>query len=130
MQVLKFGGTSMGNASAINKVIAIVQQELSNDQVTAVVSAMSGITDLLIDAATLAASQNEQYREKLKTIENKHLELVKELIPFAEQSAVLSRVKNMCNEMENLCEGIFMIAELSVRAKDRIVSYGELLSSI
>ncbi|MBA3706133.1 MAG: bifunctional aspartate kinase/homoserine dehydrogenase I, partial [Bacteroidetes bacterium] len=95
-----------------------------------VVSAMSGITDLLIDAATFAASQNEQYKEKLKTVESEHLKLVRELIPMAEQSAVLSRVKNMCNEMENLCEGIFLIAELSARAKDRIVSYGELLSSI
>ena len=130
MQVLKFGGTSMANAENMYKVIAIVQQELKKDKTMVVVSAMSGITDLLIDSANLAATQNEKYKEKLKQIEKTHLDAVKELIPFTEQSAVLSSVKKMCNEMENLCEGIFLITELSARAKDRIVSYGELLSSI
>lgn len=130
MQVLKFGGTSMANAQNMNKVIAIVKQEPLNDKTVVVVSAMSGVTDLLIDSANYAEAQNEQYKEKLKTIEQLHLNAVKELIPFAEQSAALSAVKKMCNEMENLCEGIYLIGELSARAKDRIVSYGELLSSI
>lgn len=130
MQVLKFGGTSMANAENINKVIEIVKQSFSKKRTVVIVSAMSGVTDLLIDAASLASRQNELYKEKLKTIEQIHLQVIKELIPITEQSAVLSRIKKMCNEIENFCEGVFLLAELSLRAKDRIISYGELISSL
>lgn len=130
MHVLKFGGTSVANSKNIEKVVEIVQQASQKNKTFVVVSAMSGVTDLLIESANLAANQNENYKEKLKTIELRHLAAVKELIPLNEQSAVLSQIKKMCNEIENLYEGIFLISELSVRAKDRIVSYGELLSSI
>ena len=130
MHVLKFGGTSVANSENIQKVVEIVQQSVLNKKVFVVVSAMSGVTDLLIESANLAANQDETYKEKLKIIELRHLTSVKEMIPLNEQSAVLSQIKKMCNELENLCEGIFLINELSVRAKDRIISYGEILSSL
>ena len=130
MQVLKFGGTSMANAENINKVIEAIKQSLSKNKAVVIVSAMRGVTDLLIDAANLASRQNELYKEKLKNIEQTHLQAIKELIPITEQRAVLSRIKKMCNEIENFCEGVFLLAELSLRAKDRIISYGELISSL
>ena len=130
MRVLKFGGTSVANSQNINKVVAIAQQSVLKNKTFLVVSAFSGITDLLLESASLASKQDENYKETLKTIELKHLTAVKELIPLNEQSSVLSQVKKMCNELENLCEGIFLINELSNRAKDRVVSYGELLSSL
>ena len=129
MQVLKFGGTSMANAENINKVIAILKQSISKKRTVVIVSAMSGVTDLLIDAANLASTQDELYKEKLKTIEQLHLQAIKELIPITQQSAVLSRIKKMCNEIESFCEGVSLLAEFSLRVKDRIISYGELISS-
>ena len=130
MQVLKFGGTSVANAENINKVIAIVQQTLKRGPAMVVVSALGGTTDVLIDAGKLAASGNEAYKEKLSAIEQRHLQAVKELIPVAHQSAILSEVKKRCNELEAICEGVFMLAELSARTLDKIVSFGELLSSL
>ena len=130
MQVLKFGGTSVANSENILKIVEIVQQAAVKNKTFVVVSAMSGVTDLLIESAHLAANQKEEYKEKLKIIELRHLTSVKEMIPLNEQSSVLSQIKKLCNEIENLCEGIFLINELSVRAKDRIISYGELLSSL
>lgn len=130
MHVLKFGGTSVANAENIVKVVEIVQQSKKRDRLFIIVSALSGITDLLIESAHCAEKQDDACKEKLKTLENKHLQAVKELIPLQEQSAVLSQVKKLCNEIENLCEGIYLIGELSPRAKDRIVGYGELLSSL
>lgn len=130
MQVLKFGGTSVGNAENINKVIAITQQALKKDKVMVVVSALGGTTDVLIDAGKLAAAGNEQYKDKLKAIETRHLNCVKELIPVAQQSAILSEVKKKCNELEAICEGVFMLGELSPRTLDKIVSFGELMSSV
>ena len=129
MQVLKFGGTSVANAENINKVVAIVKKAIIKDKTVVVVSALGGITDLLLMAAELAADGNELYKEKLITIEQRHMEAVKQLIPVAQQSQLLSLVKKGCNEIEDICNGIFLLGELTARSKDRISSYGEWLSS-
>ena len=130
MRVLKFGGTSVANAENINKVIAIVQQTLKQGPAIVVVSALGGTTDVLIDAGKLAAAGNETYKEKLLSVEQRHLQCIKELVPVTHQSAVLSDIKMKCNELEAICEGVFMLRELSARTLDRIVSFGELMSSV
>ena len=129
MKVLKFGGSSVANADNINRVVAIVQQSLKNEKIVLVVSAFSGVTDTLIECGRLASSGDEKYKEQLLSIEQRHLEAVKALIPVAQQSSILSWVKKRCNELEDICNGVFLLGELSPRTKDRIVSYGELISS-
>lgn len=129
MLVLKFGGTSMGSAEAIKQVAAIVKNKLNESPVIVVVSAMSGTTDLLLSCGTKASSADETYKDVLKQIESRHLDTVKVLIPVQQQSSVLSMVKKYCNEMEDICNGIFLLGESSLRTKDKLVSYGELLSS-
>lgn len=129
MQVLKFGGTSVANAENINKVVGIVKETVKKDKTVVVVSALGGITDLLLGAAALAAEGNESYKDKLATIEQRHFDAVKLLIPVAQQSQLLSLVKKSCNEIEDICNGIFLLRELTARSKDRIGSYGEWLSS-
>ncbi len=129
MQVLKFGGSSVANAENINKVIAIVQESLKKDRTILVLSALGGITDSLIRAGMLAAAGDESYKEQLTEVEQRHLETVKALIPITRQSSVLSFVKTRCNEIEDICNGVFLLSELSDRTRDKIVSYGELLSS-
>jgi bifunctional aspartokinase / homoserine dehydrogenase 1 len=129
MQVIKFGGSSVASAENINKVINIVKNKNATNKIVIVVSALGGITDLLLAAAHLASTSNEVYKTTLQEIETRHLATVKELIPVTQQSAVLSLVKKMCNEIEDICNGIFLLGELSARTKDKIVSYGELLSS-
>src|SRR5262245_22547341 len=112
MQVLKFGGTSVANSENINKVVSIVKGTIRNDSTVLVVSALGGVTDLLIDAGKLAADGNEAYKAKLAIIEQRHLEAVKQLIPVAQQSQLLSLVKTACNEIEDICNGIFLLGEL------------------
>jgi aspartokinase/homoserine dehydrogenase 1 len=129
MQVLKFGGTSVANAENINKAIEISVQSLQKGRVVVVVSALGGITDVLLQCGTLAASGDESYVSKLELVGQRHLETVRALIPLTQQSGVLSLVKKRCNEIEDICKGIFLLGELSARTKDKIVSYGELLSS-
>jgi aspartokinase/homoserine dehydrogenase 1 len=120
MQVLKFGGTSVANADNINKVIAIVKEKVKEDRTAVIVSALGGVTD---------SEGNEAYKEKLAIIEQRHMEAVKQLIPVAQQSQLLSLVKKSCNEIEDICNGIFLLRELTPRSKDRIGSYGEWISS-
>jgi bifunctional aspartokinase / homoserine dehydrogenase 1 len=129
MQVLKFGGTSVANAENIGKAIDIIRKSASSETTVVVVSALGGITDTLLEAATLAAEGNEGYREKLLDIEQRHIDTVKALMPVAQQSRLLSLVKKACNEIEDTCTGIFQLSELTNRSRDRIGSYGEWLSS-
>jgi len=129
MQVLKFGGTSVANAENIRKVISIVSAAKEKDKTVVIVSALGGVTDLLLSASSLAAEGDETYKEKLAVIEQRHLDTVKQLIPVAQQSQLLSLVKKSCNELEDICSGIFLLRELTARSKDRIGSYGEWLSS-
>ena len=129
MQVLKFGGTSVADAENISKVVAIVKEVLKKDKAVVVVSALGGVTDFLLNAAALAAAGDETYKDKLQLIEQRHLEAVKQLLPIAQQSHLLSLVKKSCNEIEDICNGIFLLRELTPRTKDRIGSYGELISS-
>ncbi|WP_276485000.1 bifunctional aspartate kinase/homoserine dehydrogenase I [Paraflavitalea pollutisoli] len=129
MQVLKFGGTSVANADNINRVVAIVQQALQQERTAVVVSAFGGVTDHLLKAGALAAVGDESYKEVLSAIELRHLDAVKVLVPIATQSSILSWVKQRCNEIEDICNGVFLLGELSDRTRDRIVSFGELISS-
>ena len=129
MQVLKFGGSSVGNAEAIEKVVGIVTNSIKKQQAIVVVSAMSGVTDQLLMLAQTAAQGNEAYKTIIQNIEQKHLEAVRALLPIQHQSATLSLVKQLINEIESNGEGLFMLRELTPRMKDKMVSYGEILSS-
>lgn len=130
MQVLKFGGSSVANAQNINRVISIVKEAIkTDDKIIIVLSAFGGTTDALLTAAGLASKADISYKEKLHHIEQRHLTAVKELIPLDRQSSVLSMVKKRCNEIEDICNGVFLLRELSMRTKDSVISYGEFLST-
>ncbi len=128
MNVLKFGGTSVTKAENI----ALVKEIVSNnkaDKTIVVVSAFGGVTDSLLKIASLAAIQEQTYKSVLKEIEDRHLDTVKKLISVNSQSNVLSKVKSELNTLETLLDGAFMIGEITPQLSDKIVSYGEILSS-
>ncbi len=108
MQVLKFGGSSVANAENIKKVMAVVKEKITSDKTVVVVSALGGITDLLLKCSKLAAEGIENYKDQLAEIEQRHLQATRELIPINNQSSVLSFVKTQCNEIEDICNGIFL----------------------
>jgi bifunctional aspartokinase / homoserine dehydrogenase 1 len=127
MKVLKFGGTSVGSAASIQQVLSIVAAQPR--PLLVVVSAMGGITDILLHCGELAATADESYIKALQQAEQRHIETAKALLPVQQQSGVLSLVKKHCNEIEDICKGIFLLGECSSRTKDKLVSYGELLSA-
>jgi bifunctional aspartokinase / homoserine dehydrogenase 1 len=129
MQVLKFGGSSVANAQHMGKCIAIIRKATEQDKTIVVVSALGGITDSLLHCATAASAGDESYTDSLKSIEQRHLDAVRELIPVISQSSILSMVKKTGNELEDILKGIFLLRELSARTKDNVLSFGELLSS-
>ena len=130
MIVLKFGGTSVANAENISKTISVVTAALKRSKLMVVVSALGGTTDLLLGAGRSAAEGKTDYKEKIKLIEQRHFDTIKDLIPVAHQSSIIFEVKRRINELEDLCDGIFLIGEFSPKTSDKIASYGELLSSL
>ena len=129
MKILKFGGSSVADAESFAKVVEIITKAIEKDVCIVVLSAVQGTTDTLIEIGRDAEKGDDEFREKIKLIEDKHFEIVRELIPISQHSAILSFLKKRLNELENLCEGVYMLRELTARSLDRIVSFGEILSS-
>ncbi len=129
MNVLKFGGSSVANAQTINQVLQIVASHSEKKSLFVVVSALGGVTDLLLKSGAQAANNDSSYKETLAEIEKRHLDTVRELIPVTSQSGVISTVKSKLNELESLCEGAYLLSELSPKTSSVIASFGEILSS-
>jgi aspartokinase/homoserine dehydrogenase 1 len=129
MHVLKFGGTSVANAANIKKVKSIIEERRKKDKVIVVVSAFGGVTDDLLQCSMLAAQGDENYKAALQKITHRHLDTVKELLPVTSQSSILSYVMQQFNEIEDICNGMFLLNELSDKTRDRMLGYGELISS-
>jgi aspartokinase/homoserine dehydrogenase 1 len=128
MLVVKFGGTSVASAKNISLVKNIIVAK--KQPLVAVVSAFGGITNLLIECSELAAKGDESYLKLLNQIETRHIKTVQELIAVKGQGKTLSKVKMLLNDLEDIYRGVFLIKELSLKTQDRIVSFGETLSSI
>lgn len=129
MIILKFGGTSVANAQNIKLVLDIVQKKSKQDKLAVVVSAFSGVTDLLLDASKKAAQKDKSYRDIIHLIEKKHKDAIDELISLSEQNELLSVINNAVLELKTLLDGCFLLGELSPRTADAVASFGELLSA-
>ena len=129
MNVLKFGGSSLANATTIESVLEIVQEQVNSKNCYVVVSAIKGVTDLLLKAGKQASTNDKGYKDTFNTIEKLHIDIVKELIPVVSQSAIISKVKQELNSLESLFEGVFLVSELSSKTEAVILGFGELLSS-
>jgi bifunctional aspartokinase / homoserine dehydrogenase 1 len=129
MKVLKFGGSSVGSAEAIEKVVEIVTKTIGKDSCAIVLSAMQGATDALIDIAKTAERGDDGFRAKIREIETKHQTTARKLLGENSQDGVFDFIENRINELKNICEGVFLLRELSARTLDRIFSFGEILST-
>ena len=130
MKILKFGGTSVANANNIRLVLSIVEKTAaSSTKLVVVVSAFSGVTDLLLLAASKAASKDVTFNDVVSQIENKHKEAIEELIITSQQKSLLEATNKDINHLKTLLDGCFLLGELSNRTSDTIMGFGELLSS-
>ena len=126
MKVLKFGGSSVQTAVRIKKIIEIVREEKSTRAV--ICSALGGITDQLIQTGQLAANQDPIYLSHWSEIQDRHLEVIEELITSYEKESVILAIKTKLQELENVLRGVFLLNEFSPRASDYVSSFGERLS--
>lgn len=128
MRVLKFGGSSVGSAENIKKVISTVKT-YNETNLVVVVSALGGITDQLIATSKLAETGNEEYLKQLHAIEERHISVARDLTDVRQQSSVLARIKFELNALDDILHGVFLIRELTPKTLDYILGFGEKLSA-
>ena len=131
LRIMKFGGTSVGDATRIRKVVEIIREAARESEVVVVVSAMSGVTNRLIEAATQAEAGNRDAVDTiLEELRDRHNAAVNSLIHSVELRSRISReLRLVFEEGARLCHGTTMLRELTARVQDSISSLGERLSA-
>lgn len=128
---MKFGGTSVADSQAIERVMTIVRGKLDKQPII-VVSALSKVTDALYKICDF--TERGDSLEALMLVENireRHLRLVDELVGCSEEhfAKATAHVNDLCDSLRKLIEVICDLGELSQRSRARIISNGEYLSS-
>src|SRR5687767_8101687 len=130
MIVCKFGGTSVQDAVAIERVAGIVKQRLKRKPVI-VASAMGKTTNGLLQATEVAAAgKRQEALDILYKLKDKHLKEAQKLLSESSQPAVLESISSLFKEMSNILKGLVALGELTPRSKDAVASFGERLSTL
>ena len=129
MQVLKFGGTSVANAETIQKVVEIVSGSVDRDRTILVVSAIRGCTDSLIHIGNLASQRDESYIEIIDDLQDKHHQIIRELLPREKHDEACRTCDELFNSLRSIAQGVYLLGELSPTSLDAIQGFGELWSS-
>ena len=128
MKVLKFGGTSVGSVEGLLNLKKVVCEEHEKTLIV-VVSAIAGMTDLLIKTSQLAAVGDTAYEANVKRMREMHTSLIKKVFDAKQQPAVLAMVNGKIDELSNIFKGVCLIQDLSAKSEAVILSYGERISS-
>jgi aspartate kinase len=129
--VMKFGGTSVGSESAIRDVVGIVSAERKSwPRLVVVTSAMSGVTNLLLDTAAQAVRGDTTIVPlAAQELRKKHFIVAETLIPDDKDlQAVKGEISGLIESFTNLCQAIAVLGEASPRALDAIAGTGERLA--
>jgi aspartokinase/homoserine dehydrogenase 1 len=129
MQVLKFGGTSVANAEAIQQVVEIVSRSVDRDRTILVVSAIRGCTDALIRIGNLASQRDEAYKEVIDDLQKQHHQIIKDLLPVEKHEESLETCDSLFNSLRSIAQGVYLLGELSPTSLDAIQGFGEQWSS-
>ncbi len=128
--VMKFGGTSVGDAERIDAVAQILMEHSREADVVAVVSAMAGVTDALIRSARTASIEDgDKWRPESQSLVKRHQQAGEKLLPAGERARFMSTLSQQMMVYENLCSGFSLLREITPRAMDTLSSLGEVLTA-
>ena len=136
LRVLKFGGTSVGNSAAIARVAEIIGGARRESEIVVVVSAMSGVTNQLIEAGSQAALAEQDASAAIRVadifgdLRQRHHAAIHSLIrSTARQSRLAAEIDRLLSEGAALCRAATQRGELTPALRDAISSLGERLSA-
>lgn len=128
LRILKFGGSSLRDAEAIGRAVAVVASARPASR-GVVVSAMGGVTDALLGAAREAESRGDGYRAALEALRDRHLEAAEALTVADERAELTRALEAAFDDLGDLLHGVYLLREASPRTLDAIAGYGERTSS-
>lgn len=129
MKVLKFGGTSVKNAENITKTIAIIKENLAKEELVVVVSALGGVTNMLVECSAKAVTGDTTFTETLTEIKKRHFETINGLLSGKFKDDCEKHVESILDELKGILTGISLIRELTPRSVDLVSSVGERMSA-
>ncbi|MBI9044282.1 MAG: aspartate kinase, monofunctional class [Anaerolineaceae bacterium] len=130
--VMKFGGTSVGSAEAIQQAVSIIREECQNwKYVVVVVSAMTKVTDALIKSARQAVFQDEHtFGVVISDLKKRHYDVVTSLLKDGEEKKLVLRdIDRFLEELVSYCRSIHIMGEVTARGMDTITSLGERMNA-
>ena len=129
---MKFGGSSVGGVEALKKVVTLIRDYASENDVVVVTSAMNGVTNSLIQAATRASQREEKHAaEVAEQLRTKHENVCRQVITTTDEfNRTMARLNLELRELEKALTGISYLGELTPRSQDYVLSFGEKLSTL
>ena len=129
MKVMQFGGSSVETPKGLQLVKNIVEKE--KEPTIVVVSALGGVTDRLLLAADFAQNGNSAYKNLLDEVILKHEDVINNSIEIEiDKKELTESTQLLFDDLRNILRGVYLIGDLSQKTSDKIVSYGERLSSL
>jgi aspartate kinase len=128
--VMKFGGSSLANASRIKKAARIVERSTVGNKIVVVASAMDDVTDRLLEVGEIAQKgENSKARSVLSKIQSLHLNTARKISTQKASKELLANIDQLILELKRTVEGISQLRELTPRSRDYLLSFGERLST-
>jgi aspartate kinase len=128
---MKFGGTSMGSAERMKVAAQICAEQKQQRPVLAVVSAMSGVTDLLLNTLRHAEAGDEAgIAANLEKLTVRHIEACNELLNATTREAAISGIHELIGDFQRITHGVRMLGERPPRSVDEALAIGERLSAL
>ncbi len=128
---MKFGGTSVGSAERMKAACDLIVAEAARRPVLAVVSAMSKVTDLLLDTTRHAEGGDQAgVDQSLRQLETRHIEAAAKLVPPSELARIRGNIDEIVSDFRRIVNGIQMLGHRPPRAVDEAVAVGERLSAL
>src|SRR5262245_29352305 len=130
LQVMKFGGTSVGDADCIHRAAEIVLSAARESSVVVVVSAMGGVTNRLISAANKAVEGRSDLAAELDALRQQHTDAARVLVTDSNaQNELIAELEIITSAISSLCHGISLLHELTPKTFATVSSAGERLSA-
>ncbi len=128
--VMKFGGTSMGSAERIQIAAKLSAEQHAKRPVAIVVSAMSKVTDLLLNTLSKAEEGDATTVEaNLEALKTRHIECARELLPADRHEAAIQGIERLVGEFSRIAHGMLLLRERPPRSVDEAIAIGEQLSA-
>jgi len=127
-KIHKFGGSSLADADCFKRVAGLLLDR-PDERVGAVVSAMRGMTDALLNLAVLAEQDNEAFNAELQELGERYLRAARELVAGDKLADVVDAWSNDAEDIRDVLKAIALVRSAPQRSRDVVAGYGEIWSA-